>query len=216
MRCLYCLIACLLVTGCSWEARARQERNEQASPPSPEPSFVASDSEAGTVEPITLVIVQNKVEVADVFKRMAEVYHEEHPGVLVQVETYGAGEDFATRLTTMLRAANPPDLFTNEGLEEATKFIASIAGTEEGHRYMVEGAGMVPAFKSVTLKPANPLSISIMDWSAAGKTYAWQQYKMPDGFGQNVLGPIYEQLAARRIDVPKFVELVTTVISEIE
>lgn len=102
------------------------------------------------------------------------------------------------------------------GAEEAKKFLASIAGTEAGHKYMVEGAGMVPAFKSVKLQPKNPLSKSIMAWSAAGKTYAWQQYKLPDGFGMKVLGPIYEQLAAGNIDVPKFVELVTTEIAALK
>jgi len=36
----------------------------------------------------------------------------------------------------------------------AKAFLASIAGTPEGHDYMVNQAGMIPAFQSVTLKPA--------------------------------------------------------------
>jgi raffinose/stachyose/melibiose transport system substrate-binding protein len=104
----------------------------------------------------------------------------------------------------------------SKGAEEAKKFLTSIATTDAGHKYMVEGAGMVPAFKSVKLTPKNPLSKSVMEWSAAGKTYSWQQYKLPDGFGMKTLGPIYEQLASGKIDVPKFVELITTEIKAIK
>lgn len=104
----------------------------------------------------------------------------------------------------------------SKGVNEAKAFLTSLATTEEGHKYMVEGAGMVPAFKSVKLSPKNPLSKSIMQWSAAGKTYAWQQYKLPDGFGMKTLGPIYEQLAAGKIDVAKFVELVSTEVAAIK
>jgi raffinose/stachyose/melibiose transport system substrate-binding protein len=102
-----------------------------------------------------------------------------------------------------------------KGAEEAKKFLVAMATTDAGHKYMVEEAGMVPAFKTVKLAPANPLSKSIMDWSAAGKTYAWQQYKLPDGFGMQKLGPIYSQLAAGNIDVTRFVELVTNEVKAI-
>ena len=43
-----------------------------------------------------------------------------------------------------------------------------------------------------------------MEWNAAGKTYDWQQYKLPDGFGMGTLGQIYELFAAGAIDVDMF------------
>ena len=69
---------------------------------------------------------------------------------------------------------------------------------------MVNKAAMVPAFTNVTLTPSTPLSKSVMEWNAAGKTYDWQQYKLPDGFGMGTLGQIYELFAAQAIDVDTF------------
>ena len=69
---------------------------------------------------------------------------------------------------------------------------------------MVNKAAMVPAFTNVTLSPSTPLSKSVMEWNAAGKTYDWQQYKLPDGFGMGTLGQIYELFAAQAIDVDTF------------
>ena len=69
---------------------------------------------------------------------------------------------------------------------------------------MVNEAKMVPAFTNVTLAPSTPLSKSVMEWNAAGKTYDWQQYKLPDGFGMGTLGAIYELFASGAIDVDGF------------
>ena len=92
----------------------------------------------------------------------------------------------------------------NGNKDEALAYLNFLATSEEGADYMVNKAAMVPAFTNVTLAPATPLSKSIMDWNAAGKTYSWQQYKLPDGFGMGTLGPIYELLASGAIDVDAF------------
>jgi len=101
-------------------------------------------------------------------------------------------------------------------IDEAKKFLAAMASTPEGHDYMVTKAGMVPAFKSVTLKPAGPLSIAVQEWASQGKIYAWQQNEMPDGFGMNTLGPIFHQMASGQIDTRRFVELFTNAVSTIK
>ena len=92
-------------------------------------------------------------------------------------------------------------------IDEAKKFLAFMASSQAGHDYMVNQAGMVPAFKSVTYKPAGPLSMAVQDWSSAGKIYAWQQNEMPSGFGMDVLGPIFAQMASGQISVQEFVRL---------
>ncbi|MBR6184671.1 MAG: ABC transporter substrate-binding protein [Clostridia bacterium] len=89
-------------------------------------------------------------------------------------------------------------------VDEAKAFLAAMATTEEGHDYMVNKAGMVPAFTNVALQPTGPLSISLMKWNAEGKTYGAEQYQLPDGFGMQTLGPIYELLAQQVIDVDTF------------
>ncbi len=131
---------------------------------------------------------------------------------------YAPHAPFSTPTDGVLAA--PPSWYCvnsqSAGAEEAKKFLTAIATTEAGHKYMVEEAGMIPAFKSVQLKPTLPLSKSIMEWAAAGKTYDWHFGKMPDGFGMNTLGPIYEQLAAGNIDTKTFAEMVTSEINALK
>ena len=99
--------------------------------------------------------------------------------------------------------------------EEAIEFLNALATTELGHDYMVNKAAMVPAFTNVTLEPATPLSKSVMEWNAAGKTYSWQQYKLPDGFGMGTLGAIYELLASGAVDEPTFEQMMKDAIATI-
>ena len=102
---------------------------------------------------------------------------------------------------------NPPSWYVvneNGNKDEAIAYLNYLATSEDGANYMVNEAAMVPAFTNVTLAPATPLSKSVMEWNAAGKTYDWQQYKLPDGFGMGTLGAIYELFASGAIDVDAF------------
>jgi raffinose/stachyose/melibiose transport system substrate-binding protein len=91
-------------------------------------------------------------------------------------------------------------------VDEAIAYLNALCGTEEGKEYMVDKAGMIPAFTNVEAKAtdATPLTKSVVEWVNAGKTYSWQQYKMPDGFGMGTLGAIYELLASGAIDADAF------------
>ena len=100
-------------------------------------------------------------------------------------------------------------------VEQAADFLNALALTEAGQDYMVNKAAMVPAFTNVTLEPATPLSKSVMEWNAAGKTYSWQQYKLPDGFGMGTLGAIYELLASGNVDEPTFEQMMKDAIATI-
>jgi raffinose/stachyose/melibiose transport system substrate-binding protein len=103
----------------------------------------------------------------------------------------------------------------SKNIEEAKKFLIAMAGTPEGHNYMVNKAGMVPAFKSVRLSPEGEFSIAVQDWASQGKIYAWQQNEMPDGFGMNTLGPIFHQMASGQINTQEFVRLFTNAVATI-
>ena len=103
-----------------------------------------------------------------------------------------------------------------KNIEEAKKFLIAMASTREGQDYMVNKAGMVPAFKSVNLKPAGQFSIAVQEWSNQGKIYAWQQNEMPDGFGINTLGPVFHQMASGQITVQEFVNLFTNAVAGIK
>jgi len=89
--------------------------------------------------------------------------------------------------------------------EAAKAFLAAMAGTPEGHDYMVNQAGMIPAFKSVTLKPAGQLSQALMEANGRGGNYGVFFGMLPDGAGQNVFGPIYDLFAQNPDKIDQFI-----------
>jgi len=89
--------------------------------------------------------------------------------------------------------------------EAAKAFLASMAGTQEGHDYMVNKAGMIPAFKSVTLKPAGQLARPLLAANARGGNYGVFFGMLPDGAGQNLFGPIFDLFAQNQNDLPRFI-----------
>lgn len=93
----------------------------------------------------------------------------------------------------------------SKSIPAAKLFLNDLASTTEGHDYMVNKANMVPAFDSVTLVPATPLSAAVLEWNQAGKAYAWWQNDMPSGFGMETLGPIYTLYAQKTITKAQFI-----------
>nr|HPM73228.1 extracellular solute-binding protein [Spirochaetales bacterium] len=89
--------------------------------------------------------------------------------------------------------------------DAAKAFLTAMATTPEGHDYMVNKAGMIPAFKSVTLKPAGQLSQALMAANAKGGNYGVFFGMLPDGAGQNVFGPIFDLFAQNQKDLPRFI-----------
>jgi len=97
----------------------------------------------------------------------------------------------------------------SENVQAAKDFLNSFVYTEEGNNYMVNEAGMIPAFTNITLSPSGQLSQSVQEWSKMGKTYSWNQYYFAGDFRSNTLGPIYNLLANDEITVEQFVEQMT-------
>jgi raffinose/stachyose/melibiose transport system substrate-binding protein len=87
----------------------------------------------------------------------------------------------------------------------AKAFLTSIATTSAGHEYMVNKAGMIPAFKSVTLKPSGQLSQALMAANARSGNYGVFFGMLPDGAGQNVFGPIYDLFAQNPDNIDQFI-----------
>lgn len=78
----------------------------------------------------------------------------------------------------------------------AKEFLTYIAMTDRGHRYMIEEAFMIPAFKNVKLEPQDPLARSIMKFNAEGRTLTWQFGKYTGkNFGMQRIAPITAQFA---------------------
>ncbi len=89
--------------------------------------------------------------------------------------------------------------------EAAKAFLTAMSMTEDGHDYMVNQAGTIPAFKSVTQKPAGQLSQALMAANAIGGNYGVFFGMLPDGAGQNVFGPIFDLFAQNQEDLDQFI-----------
>jgi raffinose/stachyose/melibiose transport system substrate-binding protein len=89
--------------------------------------------------------------------------------------------------------------------DAAKAFLTAMATTPDGHDYMVNKAGMIPAFKSVTLKPAGQLSQALMAANARGGNYGVFFGMLPDGAGQDVFGPIFDLFAQNQNDLDQFI-----------
>jgi raffinose/stachyose/melibiose transport system substrate-binding protein len=97
---------------------------------------------------------------------------------------------------------------TPEQQAAAFAFLDYMATTEAGANYMVKEAGMVPAFKSVSILPSGQFSKALVEASARGGNYNWYFGMNPDGFNQYTLGPIFELYGVDK-DLDAFVADVT-------
>ncbi|MBA7532534.1 hypothetical protein ES705_24760 [subsurface metagenome] len=95
----------------------------------------------------------------------------------------------------------------SENIDAAKQFLNDMVFTSEGQDFMVNKAGMIPAYANVKLNPAGLLSKSVQNWAAMGKVYSWNQYNFSTDFRDLTLSPIYNQFANGSIDKAKFMEL---------
>ena len=102
----------------------------------------------------------------------------------------------------------------SKNYQAALDFLNALVYSDLGQKYMVEDAGMIPAFGNITLKPKGQLSQSVQAWTAEGKVYSWNQYLFANEFRDNVLGPIYDQLAQGAVTADEFKALLKTALME--
>lgn len=95
----------------------------------------------------------------------------------------------------------------SKNIAAAKKYLEDMVYTPEGQDFMVNQAGMIPAFKNVTLMPSGALSKSVQEWAGKGKVFSWMQYNFSGDFRDKTLAPIYNQFANGKIDKAKFVDL---------
>lgn len=97
----------------------------------------------------------------------------------------------------------------SDNVEAAKQFLNDMVFTRAGQEFMVEDAGMIPAYANVELNPAGQLSRSVQEWAAAGKVFSWNQYYFSTDFRDQTLAPIYNRFATGQIDKDEFVDLMT-------
>ncbi|HHU02086.1 MAG TPA: carbohydrate ABC transporter substrate-binding protein [Christensenellaceae bacterium] len=84
---------------------------------------------------------------------------------------------------------------TPEKIQAAKDFLEFLVFSEEGADYMVNGAGMVPAFANVTLQPSGGFSKALVHANAEGGNHGVFFGKLPPGTGQDILAPIFDLFA---------------------
>jgi raffinose/stachyose/melibiose transport system substrate-binding protein len=97
----------------------------------------------------------------------------------------------------------------SDNIEAAKQFLEDMVYTQAGQNFMVNEAGMIPAFGNVDMNPTGQLSRSVQEWNAAGNVYSWNQYQFSGEFRDQVLAPIYNRFATGQIDKSEFVRLMT-------
>ena len=106
-------------------------------------------------------------------------------------------------------------VYKDGNVDAAKAFLEAFVLSDSGRDARINKMSLISPYTSDTIKPSAPLSADIQKWVSEGKTYDWQQFKMPDGFGQDTLGPIFELLAQGSITIDQFVTLVTEAVATI-
>ena len=104
-------------------------------------------------------------------------------------------------------------VFDNDNKEEALKFLQWVS-EDEGQKILVEKAGFVSPFKSISYVADDPFVQTITDYTKAGKTSAWHWLGNKEGLAQNALGVVYQDFASGNLDKAKFVDTVEKVVSQ--
>ncbi len=76
--------------------------------------------EINAAKPKLAIHVRNpKVEISTQFEQMAKAYEKENPNIDIQIETVGGATDDLADLKAQIAAGKGPDIFTNNGYEQA-------------------------------------------------------------------------------------------------
>jgi len=104
-------------------------------------------------------------------------------------------------------------VYDNDNKEEALKFLQWVS-EDAGQKILVEKAGFVSPFKSISYVASDPFAQTISDYTKAGKTSAWHWLGNKEGLAQNALGVVYQDFASGNLDVKGFVDAVEKVVAQ--
>jgi raffinose/stachyose/melibiose transport system substrate-binding protein len=144
-----------------------------------------------------------------------------HQGNWVDPNMESAGADFPMGFAphgSMERETNgifvsAPSFYVinaeSANIDAAKQFLSDMVYTEAGKNFVVNEAGMIPAFSAIDQEPSGQLSQSVQRWNAAGNVYSWNQYQFSGEFRDQTLAPIYNRFATGQIDKAEFMRLMT-------
>lgn len=75
---------------------------------------------------IKVSIFQFKVEFKDQFNQLAQLYMDEHPGVKIEIETVGGGDDYGAALKTKFGSGSEPTIFNVGGPQDVKDWMSKL------------------------------------------------------------------------------------------
>ena len=156
------------------------------------------------------------------YAKMVDLFNKySDPALLVsgtydqQIQNFSSGKyAFKEGIDTI--QTNSPSwwaVYDNDNKEEALKFLQWVS-EDAGQKILVEDAGFVSPFKSISYVANDPFAQTISDYTKAGKTSAWHWLGNKEGLAQNALGVVYQDFASGNLDVNGFVEAVEQVVKQ--
>ncbi len=88
--------------------------------------IVGCESEEEEEEEVTVDMFQFKVEVRDELEEAAEVYMEENPNVVLDIQTVGGGDDYGAALRSRFASGNEPAIFNVGGPEDVEDWFDNL------------------------------------------------------------------------------------------
>lgn len=126
---LACIIACMMVctafVGCGKTADDKTSDKDSTTNNADKTGTDVTDSEESKLEG-TIDIFQFKVEINDALKAATEEYMELNPGVKVNLETVGGGDDYAAALRTKMQNRDQPDIYNVGGPQDVKDWADSL------------------------------------------------------------------------------------------
>ncbi|GKX29445.1 ABC transporter substrate-binding protein [Vallitalea longa] len=117
---LACIVACMMVctafVGCGKSDDSKKASDVDSTTKGDNNAVVSEDSSTDLEG--TLDIFQFKVEINDALKAATEKYMKLHPGVKVNLETVGGGDDYGAALRTKMQNSDQPDIYNIGGPQD--------------------------------------------------------------------------------------------------
>ncbi len=110
-----------MLTGCQSSGESKEGTEDKSAGTESE-----AGEQAGGLEG-TLDIFQFKVEINDALKAATEKYMELNPGVTVNLETVGGGDDYGAALRTKMQGSDQPDIYNIGGPQDVIDWKDNLA-----------------------------------------------------------------------------------------
>ena len=107
--------------------------------------------------------------------------------------------------TIMTNAPSDWAVYKDGKVDEAEAFLNWLA-SQDGQKIMVEEAGCVSPFKSVSVEYTDPFAPALLSYVNAGKTSAWHWLGQPGNLAQDYTGAIFQDFAMGIIGVEDFIQ----------